>query len=216
MSTVNAGWRGPNIVKDGLVLYLDAGSATSYSPYNSGNIWKDISGNNAHCNLINSPTWNSNGYFSFDGIDDGADNTTVPQNYVDLMIGMYSLGGIGQGLEMVFAKYNDFDKSFRTANGVFRHSSPTDANDWNYLNTSYDFVNGSLITTDYNLVNSWNIIRIVNQNSTFTPPFNYSISSDFLSRRYKGYISFILCYNRILNPQEVLQNYNSTRTRFNL
>ena len=44
MSTVG-NWRGPNIVKDGLVLYLDAGSPNSF--FNkSGTIFKDISGNN--------------------------------------------------------------------------------------------------------------------------------------------------------------------------
>jgi hypothetical protein len=36
----NSGWRGPNIVKDGIVLYLDPGSPNSY--YGSGNTWKDI------------------------------------------------------------------------------------------------------------------------------------------------------------------------------
>lgn len=199
------------IVTDGLVLSLDAANINSYP--GTGTDWYDLSGNGTHCVLTNSPTWNSSGYFSFDGIDDGADNTINPQNYVDLMIGMYGLP-VG-GLEMVFAKYNDFDKSFRTNGGFLRHSG-IDSNDWNYLNTSYDFVNGSFITTDANLSNSWNVIRLVNQNSSFSPPFNYSISSDFLNRRYRGYISFVLCYNRILTSEEVQQNYNAQKSRFGL
>ena len=70
MSTVNAGWRGPNIVRDGLVLYLDAGSGTSYSLYTGGVTWRDISGNNNNGTLTNGPTLNSSngGNIVFDGI----------------------------------------------------------------------------------------------------------------------------------------------------
>ena len=72
MSTVNAGWRGPNIVRDGLVLYLDAGSGTSYSLYTGGVTWRDISGNNNNGTLTNGPTLNSSngGNIVFDGVND--------------------------------------------------------------------------------------------------------------------------------------------------
>jgi hypothetical protein len=68
---LNHGWRGPNIVKDGLVLYLDAGSPNSYQ--GTGTIWKDISKvNQNNGTLINGPTFNSanGGSIVFDGIDD--------------------------------------------------------------------------------------------------------------------------------------------------
>ena len=55
---------GPKIVVDGLVLMLDAGNPKSYS--GSGNTWYDLSGNNKHATLINTPTY-SPGYLSFDG-----------------------------------------------------------------------------------------------------------------------------------------------------
>jgi hypothetical protein len=76
MSTVNAGWRGPNIVKEGLVLYLDAASGTSYSPYTSGVTWRDISGNGNNGTLTNGPTYSSanGGSFTFDGTDDYVQN----------------------------------------------------------------------------------------------------------------------------------------------
>jgi hypothetical protein len=209
----HCGPRQGQIISSGSILYLDALNSNSYP--GSGSTWYDLSGNNAHGTIINGTTWNSSGYFSFDGVDDGIDGVDVPQNYTDLMIGMYSSGSSGAGLETVFGKYNDFDKSFRTANGVFRHSV-LDLNDWNYLNTSYDFINGSLIASDVDLTNSWNIVRLVNQNATFSPPFVYNISSDFLSRRYKGNIAFVLCYNRILSTAEVIHNYDVFKRRFNL
>lgn len=212
-SEILQNYYGAPIITDGLILALDAKNIVSYP--GSGTTWYDLTGNGAHGTLINGVSWNPNGWFEFDGTNDGIDGINVPQNYVDLMIGMYSEGGSGSGIEMVFAKYNDADKSFRTANGIFRHSG-IDFNDWNYENTQYDYINGEFISGNVDLNNNWKIVRTVNQNSTFSPPFVYSISSDFYDRRYKGRIAFILCYNRVLTDDEVNQNYNATKSRFGL
>jgi len=53
---------------DNLGLYLDANQVISYPTTQS--TWYDLSGNTKNGTLINSPTWNSNGYFVFDGVDD--------------------------------------------------------------------------------------------------------------------------------------------------
>ena len=89
MSTVNAGWRGPNIVKEGLVLYLDAASGTSYSPYTSGNTWRDISGNGNNgtvngATLTDDRNGNSGSAYYFDGNDliDCANPTSLGDNPV--------------------------------------------------------------------------------------------------------------------------------------
>ena len=60
-------YRGPKIVTDGLVLALDAANPLSYP--GSGTNWNDLSGNNYNASLINSPTYNSNSFFSFNGLD---------------------------------------------------------------------------------------------------------------------------------------------------
>jgi hypothetical protein len=72
MSTVDGGWRGPNIVKDGLVLYLDAGSPNSFPLINQSTTWKDISGNVNNGTLTNGPTFNpsNGGSIVFDGTND--------------------------------------------------------------------------------------------------------------------------------------------------
>jgi|688.fasta_scaffold218786_3 hypothetical protein len=202
---------GPNIVTNGLVLHLDAANTKSYTSGSS--TWYDRSGKGAHGTLLNGVSWNSSGWFEFDGVDDGIDGINMPQNYVDLMIGMH-LVNIG-GVQMVFSKFNDLDKSFRTVDGIFRYTG-LDINDWNYQNAQYNFANGNFLTGNLNITNNWNIVRLVNQNTSFTPPFVYSLSSDFLGRRYKGRIAFVLCYDRILSTQEVQQNYNATKSRFNL
>ena len=70
MSTIG-NWRGPNIIKDGLVLYLDPGSPNSYYD-KTGTTIKDISGYNRSGTLTNGTIYNSSngGSILFDGSDD--------------------------------------------------------------------------------------------------------------------------------------------------
>jgi hypothetical protein len=58
------------IVRDGLVLELDAGNTNSYP--GSGTAWTDLSGNNYNGTLTNGPTFNSanGGGIVFDGTND--------------------------------------------------------------------------------------------------------------------------------------------------
>jgi hypothetical protein len=62
---------------DGLVLDLDAAKMSSYPQ--TGTTWRDLSGQNNITNLLNGPTWNSNGWIVFDSTDDYAD-TSVNTN----------------------------------------------------------------------------------------------------------------------------------------
>lgn len=59
-----------SIVRDGLVMHVDAANVKSYS--GSGTTWSDLSGNGNHGTLVNGPTFNSsnNGIFSVDGASD--------------------------------------------------------------------------------------------------------------------------------------------------
>lgn len=59
-----------SIVRDGLVLHLDAANVKSYS--GSGTVWNDLSGNGNDGTLTNGPLYSAgnNGYFTFDGSND--------------------------------------------------------------------------------------------------------------------------------------------------
>ena len=61
---------GPNIVDNGLVLYLDAGNRKSYT--SGSTTWFDKSGFNNNGTLTNGPTFDSGngGNIVFDGADD--------------------------------------------------------------------------------------------------------------------------------------------------
>ena len=57
-----------SIVTDGLILHLDAGNKNSYP--GSGTTWTDLSGKGYDGTLTNGPSFNSQGYISFDGSND--------------------------------------------------------------------------------------------------------------------------------------------------
>jgi len=65
----------PNIVRDGLVLNVDAGASISYP--GSGTTWTDISGRGNNGTLVNGPTYSSanSGSIVFDGTNDYAQST---------------------------------------------------------------------------------------------------------------------------------------------
>ena len=68
---------GPNIIKDGLVLTLDASSQRSYP--GSGTTWYDLSGNGNNGTLTNGPTFDSGngGSIVFDGTNDYVNGPTT-------------------------------------------------------------------------------------------------------------------------------------------
>ena len=68
----------PEIVTDRLILNLDAKFLASYPTTQS--TWYDISGFNNSGSLTNGPTWDSDGYFVFDGTDDYAVNSSTSLN----------------------------------------------------------------------------------------------------------------------------------------
>ena len=208
-------YTGPHIVTDGLVLSLDAGSERSYP--GTGTTWYDLSGQNAHAEAVNMPTWNSNGYFEFDGTNDELHSVDISQEYRDLFFVFESDFATG-GLQMLFGKHNDQDDSLRFS-GDFLSSAP-DINDWHYGSVSDVFINGqtdALSSVSYDMGGKMNFVRSYRSNTSgFGTSFRYEISSSFNARRLKGNLALILCYNRKLTDAEVSKNYNALKGRFGL
>jgi len=201
----------PRITTDGLVLCLDAGNPSSYS--GSGSTWYDLSGSNNHGILGTASLWNSSGKFmSFDGLSNNNIVVgSVPQVQRDIIIGLYSDGSSGTGLQMVYG-VNDKDHSFRTENGSIIYTN-TNSNDFSYEYEDDIRLNGQNISENTDIVGRWTIIRLV---SRYTNSFIYSISSNLYNRRYKGKIQFIHAYSSILSNEKINQNYNALKGRFGL
>lgn len=236
MSTVG-NYRGPSIVKNGLVLYLDAATANSYNRYISPATLKDISGNVNNGALTNGPTYNSSngGSIVLDGVDDSIiinNNSIFPSNTGTWSIWCYyssttnrmtliqrhsslSASGIivyiGSGQNIGTQIYSSDTSQNKLSIGTSGNSLLR--NVWNNVTLAFnntDQVNlyiNGTLSTSGTPTGTWSFN---NQNITL------GTSPDSFWTKYAGNISNAQIYNRVLTATEVLQNYNALKGRFGL
>ena len=219
--------RGPKIVTQGLVLALDAASKNSYP--GSGTVWTDLSGNNNNFTLNNSPTFSTSnsGYFTFNGTDQTATlaSLNLQQNFTldgwfnpNVLNGFamfgQGIGGFNQGLHIWyisatsirFGMYtNDTDFTVSTSIGnwynivvTYNHSSPY---------TKQMYINGVALSGNPQQSQGAYI-----GTGTFRLGATYGSGGNYGNGSYAG----MKVYNRILSADEIAQNYNATKSRFNL
>jgi len=220
---------GPTIIKDGLVLALDAADLGSYP--GAGTVWSDLSGNTNNGTLTNGPTFDANngGSVVFDGVDDYAllgssvtlGNTFTINAFVKLagsntngvIIGT-NANGSDNWLSITNNKIRAFYTESSDVNNVATDGATTlSYNTWYYLSM---VVNVSTVTVYLNGISD----------ATSTQSFtigswngNYTIgrrSSDYASFYFLGNIANVTFYNRVLTAKEILQNYNALKLRFKL
>jgi hypothetical protein len=232
MSTLSGG---PNIVTDGLVLHLDAANVKSY--VSGSTTWNDISRGGNNGTLINGPTFNSanGGSIVFDGVNDFVNlgttidnsltwtmnswfNTTLNTNDHRSLIGNSGTSPTGVGKFMgITNDGSQYRKPWTIVynsggNQLILYGTTTIiANTWYNMTVTHSgteinmYLNGTLNRTPTTISGyspSNNITSIGLQRAIFWP--------------FPGTISQTQIYNRALSAQEVLQNYNTTKTRFGL
>jgi hypothetical protein len=214
------------IVADGLVLYLDAGKVTSYPT--TASTWYDLSGNNNGV-LTNGPTWNSNGWITFDGVDDlstvvGAGITDYSQPfsmgtwfYIDpsaswdngFRSNIYSIAGSYSGQYGLFKfSGNLFGMQLRDADStIYATVSGNSKGIWYYLISTWDgsilklYRNGKLVSTQ----TAGGITGVPD-----TPNLYIGGRRAFggaIGNFYQGNIAKCEYYKRELSATEILQNY---------
>ena len=238
MSTIG-NWRGVNIIKQGLVLYLDPGSPNSF--YNKSNTTiRDISGNTNNGTLTNFGSQTiydsgSGGSIVFDGTNDFIDlgttlNSVTIGSAFSIDIWFSTSIALPNGLNYygLISNYTGTggDKGFQ----LF----------WGGTDSFYAYGSGYLSQCLGNITsltpNAWYNITFVytrntsgriylngidktftSYNNTVNTPVNnlkIGIRSDSNTLAWNGKISSTKIYNRALTAQEVLQNYNATKSRF--
>ena len=233
----------PKIVTDGLVLYLDAANTKSY--ISGSTTWNDISRGGSIGTLVNGPTFNSanGGSVVFDGVDDRVVinhteslsndifsnvlfstlecwvNIKTFKNWTSMInkafSGSYS-NATGPGLWSNITGYEFVIGTGVSGNppgGSKRHSFIANTNQWYNIvgtvngNISRMYVDGVLYSTNTSLIN-----EVQKNTSPIVVGARCTTCTPFLD----GNISIVKIYNRPLSDQEILQNYNATKSRFGL
>jgi len=221
--------RGPKIVKDGLVLMLDAANPKSYP--GTGTTWYDLSGNGYNGTLRNSPTFTTDngGSLVLDGtnqditITNNSDLQLSPSHTIEYAMNMDTIAGTFRGTVMKGSFTSSYGHLINPTNNKLliyldsdnsvEHTSTTvfSINTWYHVVTTFDsgvstlYVNGTLD-------NSVSSLTLTTNTSVLTIGSNNNGSNYFVD----GKIPFVKLYNRALSSDEVLQNYNALKGRFGL
>jgi hypothetical protein len=219
--------KGPNTVRSGLVLQLDAGNHRSYP--GSGTAWTDMSGLGNTGTLTNGPTFNSanGGGVVLDGTND----------YIDLPYQVLSGGGNFTVTAWIKSDVHDGGTVFgnypagnlqiffgRRFIGMWLNNQTTYLGTSPYTETLPEFTtNPTQITairrntsdTEFYINNE--LKKTGSSSSTIGTTSNFRIGTNTIgNERYDGTVYSIQVYNRALTAAEVLQNYNALRSRFGL
>jgi hypothetical protein len=224
-----AGRIGVNIVTDGLVLYLDAANSISY--VSGSTVWNDLSRNGNNGTLVNGPTFDSSngGSIVFNGNTDyvSISNSINPTN---ITLDFFYKTSVNWFYEYLASNARDCCGSYKGYELRIEQSIPK-FTIWNSTSSS---ISGNLITLNqihhisatYDGIEQkiyQNGILVNTENTTLgignPPSYNLAIGAmghapsvyDMTGNIYTSKI-----YNRALSAQEILQNYNATKSRYGL
>ena len=215
------------IITDGLVLAWGSNLVPSY-PRN-GTTWYDLSGEGNNGTLTNGPTFNSNGYFDFDGNNDyitvsnlGLSSHTI-EGWFNSADG--SQGGTGAAtLISIFGTYaaSAFkytyiglrpELTFRIDDGIDSHIQILNytytADTWYHVALTYNASDGA---TKAYVNGSFENGITSTENITFNDvPFNVAKTNYTTPTYFEGSTSSVRVYNKALTASEISQNYYQSK-----
>jgi hypothetical protein len=226
----------PAIVRDNLVLCLDAANPKSYP--GSGTTWTDLSGNGNTGTLVNGVGYNSGnlGSLSFDGVNDNISmlyNASLkPATAITMEAFCYIQNNSTSWASLIQYPFNSAshaDPYFEWAiylnmssrvlhtridgEGVSSPSNVWNFDVWTYVAITFEnqsvkyYVNGSS-------VGSSSITKTSITYNANNPVYIGKNASG--AEPFEGRLGNIKVYNRALTPQEIQQNFNATRSRYGI
>jgi hypothetical protein len=217
----------PQIVSDGLIIYLDANNTSSYA--GTGSTWYDLSGNSRHASLISSPSYEGFGrgkYLSFDGSTNYATIPyTITDNLITVSFWYYSkIFSANSSLDALISNFTSGISGFDV-----RLNSSTTINLAIVIDGSQSQINISTITN-----NTWYHVAFTYDGATVKTYLDavFKSSTNVIGTRANGTqiciatsafdtnrratcgIPQVMIYNRALSDTEILQNYNATKGRY--
>ena len=232
---------GPDLIQDGLVLCLDASDRNSY--VSGSTTWFDLSGNNNSGSLVNGPTFNTGslGSIVFDGVDDyvlvNSGSTSINPTTSITVTSFLNILSYGNNFAPVVFKQNNYPGTYEqyslglSNNNLFFVITGVDRvqkivqTSGSYINQTV-YVTGTCdtITDEMRLYINGNLISTASFTSTFDiadTPINIGGTGVLkFGSNFRGFTNGKIyntsIYNRALTQQEILQNYNSQKSRFGL
>lgn len=214
-----------SIVRNGLVLHLDAANVKSYP--GSGTVWNDLSGNGNNGSLLNGVSYllDNKGTFNFDGTDDVVALTVTKtasctfEFWANLISGtnncmLFNAGNVSSGPDLFFTGGKICWNTWDGANNPFGNIPTNAYNSFHH----YTIVNDSTSTTklyfDGTLLGSA-VYKSAASTTTFTIGKAGSAGGDS-GYPWKGRIAVSKIYNRALSASEIKQNFEALRGRYSI
>ena len=228
-----------NIIKDGLVLDLDAAKLQSYP--RTGTLWNDVSGFQNNGTLTNGPTFSSDngGSIVFDGVDDWVNvtNSLLFANTTNLTVSIWfnfsslpinTLSLIHKGRQDAPRNYWWLNYNYTATVSNRRLTWETGDGAGNLNQLSYTSWTPNL-NTWYNVVGTFepNLSKLY-LDGTLVASASTTVASVAandgigtyigtyrnLAYWFPGKLNGALIYRKTLSAAEVLQNYNATKGRY--
>ena len=193
---------GPDIITDGLVLSLDAGSTRSYP--GTGTTWKDLSGNNFDFTIDGSGfSYNAGGWF--DMANGGITHTGAITGNTTCTVVFWMRTTDGQALFLSGpGESQNYLGAFRSGSKFYNSGfgSPTFYTNTIQRSNIYDFIR----TGEWIMMEFKNVNMVQQSNVHFNQYTGYTFGN--------GDIAVMQIYNRNLTAAESQQNYNAQKNRF--
>lgn len=219
-----------SIVRDGLVLHLDAANPKSYP--GTGTVWKDLSGNGYNGTLVNGPTISS-GALMMDGVNDIVTITSWPNT--SSTTGFYTVEMLvkwkqsSSDMFMGFTTYDVYTAGghlgFNTGDGDVYGINLSKVNQLGLVGNwaHYTFVFNTQVQNNEIWINAKNEplsqqLGTTNLTSTRSFSTQVNIGSWPNGNQYAPYldVSYFRIYNKKLSSSEIKQNFNALRGRYGI
>ena len=228
-NTIQVGGGSGVSIPNNAVLFLDASDPNSYG--GSGTTWTDLSGQNKHATLVNSPAFsNSDKWFDFTG--GSSHHATLPSGFADFTNGAtyFFVADLDSGDN--WERLLDFSGGSSTPINVGRKQSGTTMK-LEYFNPSKTgtesniILNNTLasycITTDGTNAKFYRNGSLISTNSFNKTPDNNTRTQNYIGRSrnggdayFDGQLAVVGIFNRDLSASEITDLHNHYDTIYSL
>jgi len=231
----------PNIVTDNLSLCLDVSNPKSYS---GGSTWKDLANGIEFASSgtqtpiatregIRCFDFNGSGYWSSQGgtsqsdkVDMGGDCTLIIWLYSEDVTVRKTIfekaGTIGTSYQQEIAVTWETSEAWsyysRISNYDYAGSYTAVIGKWNMMAIKMSTGRTATARTGFRSLNgsAWNASYTSRSSSALTSAGAVRVGTGYAGTVAVGAIGSVLCYNKMLDDDEILHNYNATKGKFGI